>query len=127
MRGWLAPAVLVAALVACSGVDEAAAVGLVTRFHAALADGDWAAIDGLLSRSTRALRPGLGTARAFRNLGARHGRYLGGGLARISADDGRITLVWAARYERGAVNELFVLVDEDGGLKIDSYSDKAAP
>ena len=127
MRLPLAPIVLAAAVAGCSGVDEPASRAVVERFHAALNAGDWAAIDGLLSPSARNLRPGGGTARAFRAISARHGRYLGGNLAGISHDHGRTTIAWSARYERGPVSELFVLVEAGGQLKIDSYTDAARP
>lgn len=127
MRRWLAPIVLAAALAGCSGIDEPASVALVDRFHVALNAGDWPAIDAMLSQSTRNLRPGGATARAFRAITERHGRYLGGELAGIGADAGFITLAWAARYERGPVSEQFVLVEEGGRLKIDSYTDNAVP
>ena len=127
MRQYLFPVALAVTLAACSGVDEPAAVDVITRFHTALNAGDTAAIDGLLTRSTRDLRPGGGTARAFRAITARHGRYVGGELAGLDAEKGRITIAWAARYEQGPVSELFVIVEEGGGLKIDSYTDNAVP
>jgi len=127
MRRFLFPVAVAAALAGCSGFDEPAAVDVVARFHTALNAGDWAAIDGLLTTSTRNLRPGSGTARAFRNITARHGRYLGGELAGIDGKDGRITIAWAARYQQGPVSELFVLVEEGSALKIDSYTDNAVP
>lgn len=126
MRGWLAPLAAIA-LAACSGPDEKASRAVIDRFHGALNAGDWAAIDGLLTRSTRDLRPGGGTARAFRAIIARHGRYTGGELAGRVHKDGRTTITWSARYERGPVSELFVLVEEGGALKIDSYTDAARP
>lgn len=126
MRPWLAPLVAVA-LAACSGPDEEATRGVIDRFHAALNAGDWAAIDGLLTTSTRNLRPGGGTARAFRAIIQRHGRYKGGELEGMSHEDGRTTIAWSARYERGPVSELFVLVEERGSLKIDSYTDAPPP
>lgn len=125
MRRFLAPVGLAAALAGCAGVDEPAASAVVARFHAALNAGDWAAIDGLLTQSARDLRPGGGTARAFRAITARHGRYLGGTRAALAADGGRISLIWSARYERGLVAEAFVLVEEGGEVKIDSYTDRA--
>jgi hypothetical protein len=127
MRGLLFPVAIAAALAGCSSFDEPAAVDVVARFHTALNAGDWAGIDGLLTQSTRNLRPGSGTARAFRNIVARHGPYPGGELAGIDGKDGRITIAWAARYENRPVSELFVLVEEGGALKIDSYSDNAVP
>jgi hypothetical protein len=127
MRRLLAPVVLAAVLTGCSSVDEPASRAVVDRFHAALNAGDWAAIDGLLSPSARNLRPGGGTARAFRAVTLRHGRYLGGGLAGISHNDGRTSIAWSARYERGPVQEQFVLVETGGQLKIDSYTDQATP
>lgn len=130
MRWWLPPAIAVPAalmLAACSGPDESASRAVVDRFHTALDAGDWAAIDGLLARSARNLRPGGATARAFRTITARHGRYVGGDIARITADGSRTTLAWSARYERGPVAELFVLIPEGGGLKIESYTDNAQP
>jgi hypothetical protein len=127
MRHNLLPLAVVATLSACAGVDEPAAADVVARFHTALNAGDWAAIDGMLSQSTRKLRPGTGTARAFRNIIARHGHYVGGELAGITDEGGRITIAWAARYDKGPVSELFVLVDEGGRLKIDSYTDNAVP
>lgn len=127
MRAYLFPVAMAAALAACSAIDEPAAVDVIGRFHNALNAGDWAAIDGLLSQSTRNLRPAGGTARAFRNIIARHGRYTGGELAGITDEGGRITIAWAARYEQGPVSELFVLVEEGGQLKIDSYTDNAVP
>jgi hypothetical protein len=127
MRSFLFPAALAVSLAACSSFDEPAAVDVVGRFHSALNAGDWAAIDGLLTRSTRDLRPGGATARAFRRITDRHGRYMGGELAGIDGKDGRITIAWAARYEQGPVSELFVLVEEGGSLRIDSYTDNAVP
>ena len=127
MRRWLAPVALVALLSACSGVDEPAAHAVVDRFHVALNAGDWGAIDTMLTQDARALRPGIGTARAFGNLIERHGRYLGGELAGITAEDGRTTLAWAAKYEKGPVSELFVLREEAGALKIESFTDNPAP
>ena len=127
MRQWMFPVAAAAILAGCSGIDEPAAVDVIGRFHTALNAGDWAGIDGLLTRSTRDLRPGGATARAFRRITERHGRYVGGELAGIDGKDGRITIAWAARYEQGPVSELFVLVDEAGKLKIDSYSDNAVP
>ncbi|WP_372918210.1 hypothetical protein [Sandarakinorhabdus sp.] len=126
MRWGLAPLAVAAALAACSGPDEPASRAVVDRFHAALNAGDWAAIDGLLSPSTRDLRPGGATARAFRAITLRRGRYVGGELFGISRDDGRTTIAWSARYERGPAMELFVLVEAGGQLKIDSYTDNAA-
>lgn len=127
MRRWLAPVALVMPLSACSGVDEPAAHQLVDRFHAAVNAGDWASIDGMLTADARALRPGIGTARAFGNLISRHGRYIGGELEGITAEDGRTTLAWAARYEKGPVSELFVLREEGGVLKIESFTDNPEP
>lgn len=127
MRLPLAPIVLAAAVAGCSGVDEPASRAVVDRFHAALNGGDWAAIDGLLSPTARNLRPGGATARAFRAVTLRHGRYLGGGPAGISHNDGRTSIAWSARYERGPVPEQFVLVETGGQLKIDSYTDQAKP
>ena len=127
MKQLLFPVAIAAMLAGCSSFDEPAAVDVVARFHTALNAQDWAAIDGMLTASTRNLRPGGGTARAFRNITARHGRYTGGELAGIDGKDGRITIAWAARYEKGPVSELFVLVEEGGVLKIDSYSDNAIP
>lgn len=121
------PVAAAALLAACSGPDDAASRDVIDRFHLALNAGDWAAIDGLLSPSTRNLRPGLGTARAFRALTERHGRYTGGQLTSRHHENGRTTITWSARYERGAVSELFVLVEEGGSLKIDSYTDAARP
>jgi hypothetical protein len=126
VRGWLVPLAAIA-LAACAGPDEKASRGVIDRFHVALNAGDWVAVDGLLSQSTRNLRPGGGTARAFRAIIQRHGRYTGGELGGISRDDGRTTIAWSARYERGPVSELFVLVEEGGSLKIDSYTDSARP
>lgn len=127
MRRWLAPVALVMLLSACSGVDEPAAHQLVDRFHAAVNAGDWASIDGMLTADARALRPGIGTARAFGNLISRHGRYIGGELEGITAEDSRTTLAWAARYEKGPVSELFVLREEGGVLKIESFTDNPEP
>jgi hypothetical protein len=127
MKRFIFPMAIAAALASCSGVDEPASVAVVDRFHTALNAGDWAAIDTLLSRSTRDLRPGGATARAFRAIIQRHGRYKGGELAGISDDSGPITIAWAADYERGPVSELFVLVEEGGALKIDSYTDNPIP
>ncbi|MBU6164960.1 MAG: hypothetical protein KGQ52_02380 [Alphaproteobacteria bacterium] len=127
MRRWLAPVAAAALISACSGVDEKAAHAVVDRFHAALNAGDWPAIDALLTKDARALRPGIGTARAFGNLIDRHGRYQGGELAGISAEDGRTTLAWAAKYEKGPVSELFVLREEGGSLKIESFTDNPLP
>ncbi len=127
MRRWLAPVAVMAMLAACSPADEKRAHQVVDRFHAALNAGDWPAIDALLTTDARRLRPGLGTARAFRNLITRHGRYLGGELAGITAEDGRTTLAWSARYEQGPVSELFVLREEGGALKIESFTDNPEP
>jgi hypothetical protein len=125
MRRWLLPAVLAVALHGCnSAPDEAASVAVVARFHAALNAGDWPAIDALLSQSARDLRPGGGTARAFRAITARHGRYKSGALAGINRDEGRTSVAWSARYERGPVSELFVLNDAGGAVQIDSYTDR---
>jgi hypothetical protein len=126
MTRWLLLPVAIV-LAACSGPDEKASRAVIDRFHTALNAGDWPAIDGLLSQSTRDLRPGDGTARAFRALIQRHGRYTGGQLTGIGHNDGRTTIAWSARYERGPVSELFVLVEEGGQLKIDSYTDQAKP
>jgi len=127
MRRWLAPVALVALVSACSAADEKGAHALVDRFHAAVNAGDWAVIDAMLTKDARALRPGIGTARSFGNLITRHGRYVGGELAGITAEDGRTTLAWAARYEQGPVSELFVLREEGGRLKIESFTDNPAP
>jgi hypothetical protein len=127
MRRLFAPVAVAVLLAACSGPDAAASRAVIDRFHAALNAGDWAAVDGLLSRSTRNLRPGGATARAFRAIIQRHGRYTGGELEGITRDDGRTTVAWSARYEKGPVSELFVLVEEGGQLKIDSYTDQPAP
>lgn len=127
MKRWLVPITAAALLSACSGPDEAASRAVVDRFHAALNAGDWAAIDGLLSQSARNLRPGGGTARGFRAITHRHGGYAGGELAGISRNDGRTTIAWSAQYERGPVREVFVLVEDSGNLKIDSYTDKPQP
>ena len=127
MRRLLATTMLAAALVSCSGVDEPASRAVVDRFHSALNAGDRAAIDGLLSQSARRLRPGEGTARAFRAIIARHGKYQSGELAGISAQGGRTTIKWSARYENGPVSELFVLTDEGGKWKIDTYTDQLPP
>ena len=126
MRRWAAPIVLVAAmlnLAACSGPDEAASTEVIDRFHTALNAGDWPAIGGVLARSARNLRPGGAAARACRAITARRGQYVGGYIASITAAGGRTTVAWSARYERGAVSELFVLIPEDGGTKIESYTD----
>lgn len=127
MKRWLAPMALVALVSACSGVDEQGAEALVDRFHVALNAGDWAAIDAMLTGDARALRPGIGTARAFGNLITRHGRYRGGELEGMTAEDGRITLAWAARYDKGPVSELFVLREDGGALKIESFTDNPQP
>ena len=124
----LLPVAAAMLLAACSTApSEAESAAVIDRFHAALNADDTAAIDALFTQSTRNLRPGIGTARAFRALSARHGRYLDGSRATLASIDGRTTLVWRARYERGPVAELFVLVAEDGAVKIDSYSDDARP
>lgn len=113
-------------LVACSRAPaEADSVAVIDRFHNALNADETPAIDALLSQSTRNLRPGIGTARAFRALGNRHGRYRDGTLGSIARDDRRTTIIWRARYERGPVSELFVLVDQGGQPRIDSYTDAA--
>jgi hypothetical protein len=127
MRRWFAPVAVAVLLAACSGPDAAASRAVIDRFHAALNAGDWAAIDGLLSQSTRNLRPGGATARAFRAIIKRHGRYRGGELEGITRESGATTLAWSARYEKGPVSELFVLVEEGGGLRIDSYTDQPPP
>jgi hypothetical protein len=127
MRRWLAPIALAVLVSACSAADEKAAHGVVDRFHTALNAGDWAAIDTMLTSDARALRPGIGTARAFGNLIERHGRYVGGELAGITAEDGRTTLAWAAKYQNGPVSELFVLREEFGALKIESFTDNPEP
>jgi len=115
-------------LSACNNApDEAQGVAVIDRFHIALNANDTAAIDALLSQSTRNLRPGIGTARAFRAISARHGRYLDGRAASVTSADARTRIDWQARYERGPVSELFVLVNEAGAVKIDSYTDNAAP
>jgi hypothetical protein len=111
------------ALAACAGPDVAASDAAIARFHAAIDADDIAAIDAMLTRSTRALRPGNATARAFRNLPRRHGRYLGGSAASITQDGPRTRIIWHARYAKGPVTELYVLAQEDGVLKLDSYSD----
>ena len=123
---WLLATVALA-LAACSGIDEPAGRAVVDRFHVALNAGDYAAIDGLLSTSARNIRPGGGTARAFRAITARHGRYQGGKLTSITAAGDRTTLRWSARYDGGTVAEVFVLAPEGGGLKIESYTDKPSP
>lgn len=123
MRRWLLPLLL--ALASCdSAPKQADSVAAVARFHTALNADDWAGIDGLLSQSARDLRPGGGTARAFRAVKARHGAYQGGELAGISRDDGRATLDWAARYGNGPVREQFVLITQGGAVRIDSYTDR---
>jgi hypothetical protein len=127
MRRLLAPVALAVLLGGCAVADEKAAHAVVDRFHTALNAGDWAAIDALLTDDARRLRPGIGTARAFGNLISRHGRYVGGELAGITAEDGRTTLAWAAKYERGPVSELFVLREEGGTLKIESFTDNPEP
>jgi hypothetical protein len=127
MKRWIAPIAVSVLLAACSGPDAAASRAVTDRFHGALNAGDWTAIDGLLSQSTRNLRPGGGTARAFRAIIERHGRYIGGELAGITREDGRATVAWSARYEQGPVSELFVLMEENGQLKIDSYTDQPTP
>jgi hypothetical protein len=124
MRPWFAPIVLL--LAACSSIDEPASEAVIDQFHGALNRQDWPAIDGLLTQSTRNLRPGGGTARSFRNITARHGRYLGGELAGMDEAGGVITVAWAARYERGPVSELFMLKSERGVVKIDGYTDNPA-
>lgn len=125
MRLRLAAVALALLLTGCNrapAVDDGRAV--ITRFHAALNAGDWPAIDALLSQSTRNLRPGGGTARAFRAIIARHGRYLDGTLAASHGEDGRLTLDWQARFEQGPVPERFVLVREADQVVIDSYTDQ---
>lgn len=123
MKAAVAAALLV--LAGCSRApDEAASRATVDRFHAALNAADWQAIDALLSNSARNLRPGGGTARAFRAIAARHGRHLGGDVAAFTQTDTHAMIDWAARFERGAVTERFALVDEGGRVLIDSYTDK---
>lgn len=115
-------------LAACSNAPtEADSLAVIDRFHRALNADDTATINTLLTQSTRDLRPGIGTARAFRALSARHGRYLGGTLGTLTSEGDRTSIVWRARYDRGPVPELFVLVAEDGAVRIDSYSDDARP
>jgi len=128
MRRLLPLLMLPAMLAACSRAPgEADSVAVIDRFHVALNAGDTTAIDGLLSQSTRNLRPGIGTARAFRAISARHGRYLDGRAASVTSADEHTSIDWQARYDRGPVSELFVLVNEAGAVKIDSYTDNAAP
>jgi hypothetical protein len=125
MMRLLLPVVLAVVLSGCSNIDQQASQAVVGRFHSALNAGDWATIDSLLSQSTRNLRPGGATARAFRAITQRHGQYVSGKLARIENLNDTVTIAWTARYDKGPVAEFFVLVEEDGGIKIDSYSDKA--
>lgn len=127
MKAWL-PLLAALALAGCSRAPtQADSVAVIDRFHAALNADDIAAINALLTRSTRDLRPGIGTARAFRALSARHGRYRDGTLGSLASEGARTRIVWRARYDRGPVAELFVLVAEDGAVRIDSYSDDARP
>lgn len=108
----------------CSnGPGEADSAAVVAGFHAALNAGDTPAINGLLSQSTRNLRPGIGTARAFGAITSRHGRYLGGTMITHVSSAGRTRIDWQARYENGPVLEQFTLVDEAGDVRIDSYTD----
>jgi hypothetical protein len=126
MRALLPILASAALLAACSRAPtQADSVAVIDRFHTALNADDTATIDALLTRSTRDLRPGIGTARAFRALSARHGRYRDGTLDTLRREGDRTTIVWRARYELGPVSELFVLVAEDGAARIDSYSDDA--
>ena len=127
MKRLIAQIVLAAALAGCSGADEPASRAVVDQFHAALNAGDWAAIHARLSPSARDLRPGGGTARAFRAIARRHGRYLGGQPASITAAAGGVRIIWAAQYQAGPVREYFVLVKAGGQIRIDSYSDKPTP
>lgn len=127
MKRVLAPVAVAVLLAACSGPDAAASRVVIDRFHAALNAGDWATIDGQLSQSTRNLRPGGATARAFRAIIERHGRYKGGELVGITREGGLTTVGWSAHYEKGTISELFVLVEEGGQLQIDSYTDQPAP
>lgn len=120
----LLPILAAVALAACSKAPtEADSVAVIDRFHTALNVDDTATINALLTQSTRELRPGIGTARAFRALSARHGRYRDGTLGTLTSEGDRTRIVWRARYDRGPVAELFVLVAEDGAVRIDSYSD----
>jgi hypothetical protein len=121
-------AAIAAALLLLAGCtrapDEEASRATIERFHAALNAADWKAIDGLLSQSARNLRPGGGTARAFRAIVARHGRYLGGDVASFTHTHTHAMIDWAARFEAGAVTERFALVEEGGQIRIDSYTDQ---
>lgn len=117
------------ALAGCAGgSDTGAARATVDAFHAALNKDDLAAIDALLTREARQLRPPLGTARAFRNITGRHGRHLvtSGCAHGVVAIDGRdfTSLDCTSRFERAAIRESVVLAEEDGRQKLFSYSYK---
>ncbi len=123
MRGLPAAALLIAVAGCTDAPGAREAEAAVAQFHAAVNAADVAAIDALLARSARELRPGVGTARAFAGLTQRHGRYQDGQAARIDRQAGRTRVVWQARYEHGPVREVLVLIREAGAVKIESYTD----
>lgn len=124
----LLPLLLPVLLAACSNApDEQQAKTVVAQFHSAVNEQDIAAIDAMLTRSTRELRPGVGTARAFANLTQRHGRYIDGTAGPIDRHEGRTRIDWQARYAGGPVREQFVLVHEAGAVKIEGYTDDPRP
>lgn len=114
------------ALAGCGGGDVAGARATVDDFHTALNSGDLAAINALLTREARQLRPPLGTARAFRSIIARHGRHIATEACRDSAVaiDGRdfVSLDCTSRFAGARLREALVLTEEEGRQKLFSYT-----
>jgi len=127
MRRLLTAALLLGIASCTNAPDEQQALTMVAQFHSAVNTQDIAAIDALLARSARELRPGVGTARAFAGLMQRHGRYIDGKAGPIDRHEGRTRISWQARYARGPVNEQFLLVEEAGVIKIEGYTDDPRP
>lgn len=127
MRRLLTAAMLLAIASCANAPDEQQTLTMLAQFHSAVNTQDIAAIDALLARSTRELRPGVGTARAFAKLKQRHGRYIDGKAGPIDRHEGRTRIIWQARYAGGPVNEQFVLIYEAGGVKIEGYTDDPRP
>ncbi|WP_353217523.1 hypothetical protein [Sandarakinorhabdus sp.] len=120
----LLPMLVLLAITGCTNApDKQESQTVVAQFHSAVNAQDIAAIDALLTRSTRELRPGVGTARAFAKLMQRHGRYIDGHAGPIDRHEGRTRINWQARYVNGPVNEQFVLMHEAGVVKIEGYTD----
>ena len=127
-RGALAALLALAGCGGGGGGDEPAARATVDAFHAALNSGDLAAIDALLAREARQLRPPMGTARAFRSIIARHGRHLAttGCDTGTAAGNGRdfITLACTSRFERATIAEAITLAEDAAGPRLFSYTYK---